>query len=396
MRNVEQLNIFATSRMQMNESIELTIQSLLAYGARYDHWCMAWSGGKDSSTLVTLVIWLIKSGKIPAPKSLTIFYSDTRQELTPLSLAVAEISEEIKEHGYDVHIVMAPIEKRFLCYILGRGVPPPSNRFRWCTGALKILPMEEGVKALFSEKKEKILMLTGVRQGESAMRDGRIAQSCSKDGAECGQGWFQTSMPEAICDTLAPILHWRVCHVWEWLKHWAPLPEYGDFSTTIIADAYGGDEAAEHNSRTGCIGCPLVDKDTALDILLTNPKWKYLQPLKELKPIYRWMREPANRLRKSGLDEGGKNKQRMGPLTIIARQTAFDKIIDIQNRINEAAVLVKKPTVSLINDEEAAHIRHCWSINQWPDGWDGDEPTGDVIMDKIYSDGTVFPDLFGK
>ena len=392
----EQLNIFATSRMQMNESIELTIASLLEYGSRYDHWCMAWSGGKDSSTLVTLVIWLIQSGKIPAPKSLSIFYSDTRQELTPLQLAVDTISEEIAEHGYQVHTVMAPIEKRFLCYILGRGVPPPSNRFRWCTGALKVYPMEERIVELHAEKGEKILMLTGVRQGESAARDGRIIQSCSKDGAECGQGWFQTSMPDAICDTLAPILHWRVCHVWEWLKHWAPLPEYGDFSTEIVADAYGGDEAEENNARTGCIGCPLVDKDQGLDNILKIPKWQYLAPLKELKPLYRWMRFPANRLRKTGLDEGGKNKQRMGPLTFTARQSAFERIMSIQERINQAADQLNMPKVWLINAEEEAHIRHCWSIGQWPDGWDGDEPTGDVIMNKIYKDGTVQPDLFGK
>jgi hypothetical protein len=34
-------------------------------------------------------------------------------------------------------------------------------------------------------------MLTGVRIGESAARDQRIALSCTKDGGECGQGWFQ-------------------------------------------------------------------------------------------------------------------------------------------------------------------------------------------------------------
>jgi hypothetical protein len=38
---------------------------------------------------------------------------------------------------------------------------------------------------------ERLLMLTGVRLGESAVRDRRIALSCSRNGAECGQGWFQ-------------------------------------------------------------------------------------------------------------------------------------------------------------------------------------------------------------
>jgi DNA sulfur modification protein DndC len=40
-----------------------------------------------------------------------------------------------------------------------------------------------------------------VRLGESAARDQRIALSCSKDGAECGQGWFQqkTPQPSRMC-----------------------------------------------------------------------------------------------------------------------------------------------------------------------------------------------------
>lgn len=66
-------------RMQMTESIELTVQSLQAYGPTHDHWGIAWSGGKDSSATLTLIIWLIDSGKIAAPKTLSVFYADTRQ-----------------------------------------------------------------------------------------------------------------------------------------------------------------------------------------------------------------------------------------------------------------------------------------------------------------------------
>src|SRR4030067_1080029 len=34
--------------------------------------------------------------------------------------------------------------------------------------------------------------------------------------------------------TLAPLLHWRVCHIWEWLRHWAPNEEFGGWPTEII------------------------------------------------------------------------------------------------------------------------------------------------------------------
>ncbi len=66
-----QIPLFDGKRLQMDESIELTIQSVMAYCNRYDHWALAWSGGKDSSTLLTLIIYLIDSGKIKKPVSLT-------------------------------------------------------------------------------------------------------------------------------------------------------------------------------------------------------------------------------------------------------------------------------------------------------------------------------------
>lgn len=388
-----QTNLFSdTKRLQMNESIELTIQSLITYGLKYKHWCMAWSGGKDSTTLVTLIVWLINSGRIPKPETLTVMYADTRLELSPLFFAAQEIIEELKELGIDVRVVMAPLEKRFMTYILGRGVPPPNNNtFRWCTRQIKIDPMKAELERLFRGKGEKVLMLTGVRQGESAIRDQRIVMSCGKDGAECGQGWYQETMPESICDTLAPILHWRVCHVWEWLKHWAPLPEYGDFSTAMIADAYGGDEAEEINARTGCIACPLASKDTALDNLVKREAWSYLQPLKRLKPIWRILRFPQNRLRKTGKESSEKNKQRLGPLTMNARKWAYTEIIKLQNEINREAISTGRPTVTLLNRQERQLIQSLWKINRWPNRWDGTEPTGDIAMDTIYHDGSVQP-----
>ncbi|MBY0431063.1 MAG: phosphoadenosine phosphosulfate reductase, partial [Rhodospirillales bacterium] len=170
-------------------------------------------------------------------------------------------------------------------------------------GQIKVRPMEDAIAERLQEV-DGLLMLTGVRQGESAMRDGRIAMSCGKDGAECGQGWFQEALPNAKSvrgrvSTLAPLLHWRVCHVWEWLKHWAPSAEYGDWCTTGIADAYGGNEAEEINARTGCIGCPLASREMGLDTTLANPAWAYLAPLKKLHPLYRELRLPCHRLRKA-------------------------------------------------------------------------------------------------
>lgn len=402
-----QIDIFAAGaqRLQMTDSIELTIQSLQAYGQSHEHWGIAWSGGKDSSATLTLIMYLIDSGKIPAPQTLTVFYADTRQELPPLAIAAQQIMDELAERGVRVEVVTAPMDKRFMVYILGRGVPPPNNNtLRWCTRQIKIDPMQAALEHRLGELDGNVLMITGVRQGESAIRDKRIEMSCGKDGAECGQGWYQKILPEAKglrgrLATLAPLLHWRVCHVWEWLKHWAPQAEFGDWSSATIADAYGGDEAEEINARTGCIGCPLASEDKALDTILLNPAWAYLAPLKGIKQLWRELREPQHRLRKAGIEylkdgSAAANPQRMGPLTFDARLMGLKRILSIQSEVNAAADRLGRPRIDLINSEEENRIRELIAAGTWPNGWAGDEPSADTPMDQINADGSVQPLLF--
>jgi DNA sulfur modification protein DndC len=398
MKRLQQGNLFAKKRIEFNEQLELTIQSLNTYGPLYDHWAIAWSMGKDSTTLVTLVVQLIHSGQIKPPKSLTVLLADTRMELLPLWLSAQGIIEKLKAMGINVKIVTSPIDDRFLVYILGRGVTPPSNTFRWCTQQIKLEPMQAALKELYNEIDEKILMLTGVRQGESAIRDGRIAMSCSKDGAECGQGWYQVALEGDMCSTLASIVHWRVCSVWDWLRIFAPMESYGQWPTRLLADAYGGDEAEEKNARTGCLGCPLASEDKGLNEVVKIPYWSYLAPLKRLKIIYTEMKRPQYRLRKDGqVNKNGKlskNQQRLGPLTLAARLSFLDQILSIQNEVNESAIELGRPVIDIINADEEARIRELIELQTWPQNWDGTEVTGDVILDKRYPDGSIQKDLF--
>jgi DNA sulfur modification protein DndC len=302
------LSLFEEERLTLPKSIELSAESLRHYGSFYKHWAIAFSGGKDSSATVTLVAHLIETGQVPKPDSLTILYADTRQELPPLHTSALNILAALKkrlqplfaEGSLETRVVLPELDHRYFVYILGRGVPPPSNTFRWCTPKLKVMSMERELEALRQERGEKFLMLTGVRIGESAARDQRIAVSCTKDGGECGQGWFQHSSSAAVADTLAPIVHWRVCHVWDWLLH-ADV-ELG-FPTFEIARIYGqevSDGEEPMNARTGCIGCPLVQRDAALDRLIAQPEWAYLAPLQKLRPLYWEIKKPKYRHRKHG------------------------------------------------------------------------------------------------
>jgi DNA sulfur modification protein DndC len=387
------LSLFEDQRLSLSQSIELSVESLCHYGSLYQHWAVAFSGGKDSSATVTLIAHLLETGRIPRPESLTVLYADTRQELPPLHSAAMGILAELEKRGIQTRVVLPEMDHRFFVYILGRGVPPPSNTFRWCTPKLKVMSMERELEKVRKECGEKLLMLTGVRIGESAARDRRIALSCTKDGGECGQGWFQTSSAEAVADTLAPILHWRICHVWDWLVQ-ADL-ELG-FPTFPIAQVYGQDQADGEEplaARTGCIGCPLVQEDRALEAILKRPQWSYLAPLRQLRPLYWEIKKPQHRLRKHGeVNKNGSlaaNQGRLGPLHMEARRWMLERVLAIQDQVNQGALASGQPEVSLINEDELARINNLIKENTWPEKWDGEEHHGQVLLPKIYSDGSM-------
>ncbi len=399
------MSLFKGARLQMDDSIRLTLDSLELYGATHPHWAVAWSGGKDSTALVTFVVWAILAGKLAPPKTLTVLYADTRLELLPLWLSANSVREELEEKApalaalgcvLDVRTVVAPMDKRFMVYVLGRGVPPPNNNtLRWCTRQIKVDPMRAELARLM-EGRGDVLTLTGVRLGESAVRDQRIALSCSKGDGECGQGWYQRDLTDRGRATLAPLLHWRVCHVWEWLRRWAPTEAFGDWSTELLAEVYGGDEAEELHARTGCTGCPLATKDIALDALLKRPAWAYLAPLKRVRDVWRDLRSPLVRIRKAGrekLKDGSyaANPQRMGPLTLEARRVALVRILAIQEEVNATADAQNRPRVDLLNAEETARIVELIDAGTWPDGWSGTEPRADTMMGKVFADGSEQP-----
>lgn len=360
-----QLSLFEDQRLDLEGAIELSLASLREYGQRYRHWAVAYSGGKDSTATVTLVAWAIRAGLVPKPDNLTVLYADTRQEYPPLQGTAERLMAHLQEDGIEARAVMAEMETRFYVYILGRGVPPPTNRFRWCTEKIKVKPMNDALSSL--DFGEKFLLINGVRLGESAARDQRIAISCSTNSGECGQGWFQAQPPASAGDTLAPLLHWRTCHVFDWVyfedaRH--GYPEAAD-----IAAVYGDEDV-----RTGCIGCNLVTRDVPLERLVRKPAWEHLRPLLEINPLLQELRKAKYRKRKYQI--GGKREGQLGPLTMEARAYGLRRVLDIQGRAG----------VDLINSEEESAIRQMWSDDIWPNGWGGDEIDGSQPIDLIDPD----------
>lgn len=404
--------LFDDLRLTQNEAIAMTIENLNTYAKRYRHWSISYSGGKDSSATVTLICYLIESGQIPKPESLTILYADTGMELPPLHITAMKLLKHLGDRGYNTQIVKPKLDDRFFVYMFGRGVPAPKSGFRWCVGNLKIEPMQKHLNTMRETLGEKFLGLLGVRVGESAARDDRIAMSCSTNGAECSQSqmlnevqkksgitsYFVPTPESQPADILCPIVHWRVCQVWDWLVY-ADI-ELG-FPTYEIAEAYGGNEKDEINARTGCVGCNVASKDVALEniVRLYPEKWGYLKPLLGLRPIYQELQKPQHRHRKPA-GESNKdgslvsNQNRLGPYTMKARKFGLEQILKIEADVNREALKLQRPLITLIDAEELERIYWHWENNIYPQKWDGSEPTGDVWQPQSFANGAVQNYLF--
>ena len=144
-------------------------------------WLIGYSGGKDSTLLVSLVyeaVKRLKSARVKLNKKIYVITSDTMVENPIVKEYMHYSSDSInraadKDHDdlpIEAHIVYPEPEQTFWSRIIGLGYPTPEPPgFRWCTDRLKIMPMNRFVNDQIKESGQ-IIILLGVRKGESATR----------------------------------------------------------------------------------------------------------------------------------------------------------------------------------------------------------------------------------
>lgn len=93
-----------TPRLNMADSIRMTRETLQEYRKRFDRWQIAWSGGKDSTATLTLIVWMIESGMIESPRALRVLYADTRMELPPLYLSAMSVIDDLRARDIETHL----------------------------------------------------------------------------------------------------------------------------------------------------------------------------------------------------------------------------------------------------------------------------------------------------
>lgn len=327
-----------------------------------NEWCAGFSGGKDSTSMVSWIEWLRRSKQIKVKKPRAVI-SDTTVEFPFLMEIAEEFISLLEATGWIVTRVKPRRKNRLYVKIFGQGttpVNPASKRLmRWCTSSTKVSPMKQFRRTLGKD----ILALTAVRWGESAVRDKKIQATCGA-GGECGVQ--ATSETENI---FGPILEWTLCQVFDWLtgridsavgkdipdlqKCMEKLVRVYDFRkdpTQIIPLHLIEPEV--NSLRFGCIGCPAIANDKALNRAITeNEEWKYL---KGIHWIWDQLRLPYNRC--SRIKDG---VVQFGPIKIEIRKKYFQELLKIQEQSG----------VQVVTEKDIRMIHQMWAEKVYPRGW---------------------------
>ena len=325
------------NRLEFNiEKSIMALGNILRRG--FNHWVVMFSGGKDSTA--TVIIALEAALRMMSlVDRIDIIYSDTLVEIPVIEkyalgfLGFLEKFERIRGLPLFTHIVQPALEERFWVCLLGKGYPPPHQKFRWCTNRLKIKPAMRVLETCINPNKT--VILTGVRFGESRTRDQRLNLSCRR-GGECGQGvWFQYNSHLQV-GYLAPIVHWQECDVWDFLNYLAP--SWGYPTRLLENKVYNGRE-----TRFGCWMCTVVKQDKTMMKITALPEWSYLRPLLEFRNyVWKLTRDPSTRIPRV---DGSPGK-----LKLSVRKELLKNLLNIQEEVG----------IQLISDEEIVFIHNLW------------------------------------
>lgn len=250
--------------------------------------CIAFSGGKDSTALIFLLLEVLteikKEEKLS--KKTYIINSNTLSELPPLlehlekSLKKIQLYADEKDLNIRVCEVIPQDKHTLNVQLLGVGMPPPSMNFRWCTTKLKVWPIEKKLKELFPDGK--FISVVGSRRDESSDRKKRIIKQ-SKVNSHLK---INDRFPNA--DNLYPIEFWNTRNIWEYILNQNDNIIDTSFLWELYSDASNKDAkecsfvgaGGKHidegkigcgQSRFGCWQCYVVrDNDKSLDGLLKS------------------------------------------------------------------------------------------------------------------------------
>lgn len=338
-----------TGKFQVFEDIIKEIMIVYKHDSR--PWLIGYSGGKDSTLLVSLVYEAMKRLKdagAKLDKTVHVITSDTMVENPIVKNYMHSSSDNInRAAGKDRLNIKASViypepEQTFWSRVIGLGYPTPEPPgFRWCTDRLKIMPMNKFVNERIKESGE-IIILLGVRKGESLTRMKTITAR-EIEGKLLN---MHNDIPNAY--VYNPITEIPNDLVWEFLLKGDCRSPWGS-DMKYLFSLYQGENLGEEksvlgevdrekipvtgNSRFGCWCCTMVKEDKSLQNFI-NKGATELIPLREFRNELLRMRENSqyrdSKRRNGSVYKKSDGSFGMGPFTLEARCLILEKLLDLE------------------------------------------------------------------
>lgn len=341
-------------------ALEDLAESYLADGRP---WVVAYSGGKDSTLVLQLVYETLIALGPKATKPVFVISSDTGVEppnvAAHVETVLAAVNANAVQRGLPVkcELVRPTLEEGFWAKLIGKGYPPPTRWFRWCTTNMKIKPSRRAIDKIVAEHGSVVLLL-GSRRAESSARATRM------DGRRTNLRNLNPhhEIPNAFVST--PIADWSDDEVWSHLYENNP-PPWGaphDQMLTLYRQALGGEcpivmdlnTPSCGGSRFGCWVCTVVKVDKSMEGFISSGE-DWMAPLAQFRDWLKWYRE-QDCVRMAVRRDGSKGP---GPFTADARRTILKELLAREKELLERN---GKVGLRLISDQELLHIQRAWSL----------------------------------
>lgn len=357
---------------------------------RYNRpWIIGFSGGKDSTVLLTLT-WLamqqVKAQGHELSRNVYVVCNDTMVENPVIEEYVQTVLKKIEDAARQQELpikvfkTLPELEDSFWCLVIGKGYPVPNNAFRFCTEKMKIKPTSKFIEDKVTSNGEAIVLI-GTRRDESAQR----AKSIERHEIKGHRLSKHPLNPNTY--TYAPIKNLMLEEIW-WIIQVIPSP-WG-FDNNILFNIYKDASADDYEcptmmtstkqpscgqSRFGCWVCTVVVEDKSMTALINNGV-KWMQPLLDFrnrlvenrnKSEYRRDRRRNNQ---KAVDETGHNQ---GNYTIEYRQQILKELLEVQRQTQQ-----HRGSIELITQQELMAIQILW----YRDGYFS--PTVNDIYNKVY------------
>lgn len=356
-------------------------------------WIIGFSGGKDSTVLLTLVWMALKKLQKTIPdfkfkRDVHVVCNDTLVENPIITDYVEEVLSYIEKAAVDQNLPVfvkkttPKLENTFWINVIGKGYPVPNNAFRWCTDKLKIRPTSSFLRDQIDEKGEAIVLL-GTRYSESRARERSIRKHELKNQRLSPHNQSPNTM------TYAPIKELHLEEVWYLINSFqSPWGFDNSILFKIYSDASADDyecptvvTTKEHKScgqsRFGCWTCTVVKKDKSMSALISNGQ-EWLFPLLKFRNDLQDERNISkNRLttRRNGQDAVNEDGINQGNYTPEYRYSILKRLLEAQKEVQK-----EKPHINLITHQELIAIQVLWNR--------------DLFFDKNISE--LYREIYGR